>query len=99
MSILIDNLVEELLIGLRDRLQFHEYSLDIENEKILKNILLKELRKPSIEQARTPTQIVNNFLNKEFDDSFSLTPADFGEKAHKLFMQWGFQKTKDMHEQ
>ena len=99
MSILIDNLVEELLIGLRGRLQSYEYSLDLDNEKILKNILLKELRKPSIEQSRTPTQIVNNFLNKEFDESFSLTPADFGEKAHKLFMQWGFQKTKDMHEQ
>ena len=99
MSILIDNLFEELLIGLRDILQSHEHSLDMENEKILKNILLKELKKPSIEQARTPTQIVNNFLNKEFNDSFSLTPADFGEKAHKLIMKWGFQKTKDMNEQ
>lgn len=99
MSILIDNLVEELISGLKHRLQSHEYSLDMENEKILKNILLKELRKPSIEQSRTPTQIVNNFINKEFNDSFSLTPADFGEKAHKLIMKWGFQKTKDMNEQ
>ena len=62
MSILIDNLVEELISGLKHRLQSHEHSLDMENEKILKNILLKELRKPSIEQARTPTQIVNNCL-------------------------------------
>ena len=57
MSILIDNLVEELISGLKHRLQSHEHSLDMENEKILKNILLKELRKPSIEQARTPTQL------------------------------------------
>ena len=99
MSILIDNLVEELLNGLKDRLQSHEYLLDIKKEKILKDTLLKELEKPSIEQSRTPTQIVNNFLNKEFNESFSLTPADFGEKAHKLIMQWGFQKTKDMNEQ
>ena len=98
MSILIDNLVEELLNGLKDRLQSHEYLLDIKKEKILKDTLLKELEKPSIEQSRTPTQIVNNFLNKEFNESFSLTPADFGEKAHKLIMQWGFQKTKDMNE-
>ena len=63
----------------------------------MKDTLLKELEKPSIEQSRTPTQIVNNFLNKEFNESFSLTPADFGEKAHKLIMQWGFQKTKDMN--
>ena len=94
MSILIDNLVEELLNGLKDRLQSHEYLLDIKKEKILKDTLLKELEKPSIEQSRTPTQIVNNFLNKEFNDSFSLTPADFGEKAHKLIMKWGFQKQR-----
>ena len=99
MSILIDNLVEVLLSGLKDTLESNEYSLEMENEKILKDTLLKELRKPSIEQSRTPTQIVNNFLNKEFNDSFSLTPADFGEKAHKLIMKWGFQKTKDMNEQ
>ena len=99
MSILIDNLVEGLLSGLKERLQSHEYLLDIKKEKILKDTLLKELEKPSIEQSRTPTQIVNNFLNKEFNESFSLTPADFGEKAHKLIMQWGFQKTKDMNEQ
>ena len=99
MSILIDNLVEGLLSGLKERLQSHEYLLDIKKEKILKDTLLKELEKPSIEQSRTPTQIVNNFLNKEFNESFSLTPADFGEKAHKLIMQWGFEKTKDMNEQ
>ena len=99
MSILIDNLVEGLLSGLKERLQSHEYLLDIKKEKILKDTLLKELGKPSIEQSRTPTQIVNNFLNKEFNESFSLTPADFGEKAHNLIMQWGFQKTKDMNEQ
>ena len=99
MSILIDNLVEGLLSGLKERLQSHEYLLDIKKEKILKDTLLKELEKPSIEQSRTPTQIVNNFLNKEFNESFTLTPADFGEKAHKLIMQWGFEKTKDMNEQ
>ena len=40
MSILIDNLVEGLLSGLKERLQSHEYLLDIKKEKILKNILL-----------------------------------------------------------
>ena len=99
MSISIDNLVEVLLSGLKDTLESNEYSLEMENEKILKDTLLKELGKPSIEQSRTPTQIVNNFLNKEFNESFSLTPADFGENAHKLIMQWGFEKTKDMNEQ
>ena len=38
MSILIDNLVEELISGLKHRLQSHEHSLDMENEKILKEL-------------------------------------------------------------
>tara|TARA_Y100000768_G_C23864349_1_gene627301 strand:+ start:727 stop:1026 length:300 start_codon:yes stop_codon:yes gene_type:complete len=99
MSILINNLVEELLRGLKDRLQSYGYFLKKEKEKILRRHLLNELRKPSIEQSRTPTQIVNDFLNEEFNESFNLTPANFGEKAHKLIMEWGFQKTKDMNEQ
>ena len=63
MSILIDNLVEGLLSGLKERLQSHEYLLDIKKEKILKDTLLKELGKPSIEQSRTPTQIAVSYTH------------------------------------
>ena len=46
-----------------------------------------QIFKPSIKQSRTPTQIVNEFLQEEFNESFILTPANFGEKAHKLIME------------
>ena len=99
MNILIDDLIRELVNGLRDKLESSQYLINKNNEKILTDILFKELKKPSIDQSKTPTQIVNEFLYEEFNESFNLTPADFGEKAHELIMKWGFQKTSDMNEQ
>ena len=99
MNLLVNNLVEELIIGTKRSLQSKEYFLKKKSEEKLMNILLNELTKPSIDQSKTPTQIVNDFLYKEFTESFTLTPYDFGEKAHKLIIEWGIQKPKDMNEQ
>ena len=99
MNILIEGLIREIINGINLRFQHSEYLLGKENEKMLKDILYRELNKPSIEQTRTPTQIVNEFLQEKFNESFSLTPASFGEKAHELIMEWGIQKAKDISEQ
>ena len=99
MNILIEGLIKEMISGINLRFQTSEYLLGKENEKMLKDILYRELNKPSIEQTRTPTQIVNEFLQEKFNESFSLTPANFGEKAHELIMEWGIQKAKDISEQ
>jgi len=95
---LIEVLIKEIVSGINLRFESIEYELGKENEKVLKDILYNELMKPSIEQSRTPTQIVNEFLQKQFNESFSLTPANFGEKAHQLIMEWGIQKAKDISE-
>ena len=98
MNILIEVLIKEIISGINLRFETSQYALGKENEKVLKNILYNELMKPSIEQSRTPTQIVNEFLQKQFNESFSLTPANFGEKAHQLIMEWGIEKAKDISE-
>ena len=98
MNILIEVLIKEIICGINLRFASGQYVLGKQNEEILKDILNKELTKPSIEQSRTPTQIVNEFLQKQFNESFSLTPANFGEKAHQLIMEWGIQKAKDISE-
>ncbi len=95
---MIEVLIKEIVSGINLRFESAEYELGKENEKVLKDILYNELMKPSIEQSRTPTQIVNEFLQKQFNESFSLTPANFGEKAHQLIMEWGIQKAKDISE-
>ena len=61
MNILIEGLIREMISGINLRFQTSEYLLAKENEKMLKDILYRELNKPSIEQTRTPTQIVNEF--------------------------------------
>ena len=99
MNIFIEDLIKEIIVGINLRFQNSEYLLGKENEKTLKDTLYKELIKPSSEQSRTPTQIVNEFLQEEFNQSFAFTPANFGEKAHKLIMEWGVQKAKDISEQ
>ena len=99
MNLLIENLVKELIIGAKKSLDNKEILLDKKREKMLSNILLAELTKPSFQQSKTPTQIVNDFLYKEFREYFDLTPHDFGEKAHELIMEWGIKKAKDMNEQ
>ena len=98
MNNLIEVLIKEIICGINLRFQSGEYTLEKENEKKLKDILHAELTKPSIEQSRTPTQIVNEFLQEKFNESFNLTPANFGDKAHKLIMEWGIQKAKDISE-
>jgi len=98
-NILIEDLIREMISGINLRFQSSEYLLGKDNEKMLKDILYRELNKPSIEQTRTPTQIVNEFFQEKFNQSFSLTPANFGEKAHELIMEWGIQKVKDISEQ
>ena len=99
MNKLINDLIKELLSGLKDKIQKKQYVILKNNEKKLEDILFKELTKPSIDQSKTPTQIVNEFLYEEFNETFNFTPADFGEKAHSLIMKWGIQKTSDMNEQ
>ncbi len=98
MNIFIEGLIKEIISGINLRFQNSEYLLGKENEKMLKDTLYKELVKPSSEQSRTPTQIVNEFLQEEFNQSFAFTPANFGEKAHQLIMEWGIQKVKDISE-
>ena len=59
MNLLIKNLVKELIIGTKKIINIKELYFDKETEEKLINILLYQLNKPSIEQSKTPTQIVN----------------------------------------
>tara|TARA_B100000902_G_scaffold373535_1_gene401609 strand:- start:254 stop:553 length:300 start_codon:yes stop_codon:yes gene_type:complete len=98
MKKLIENLIEELVRGTSRKLTSINFSIDKRNQDLLRETLQKELMKPSIKQSKTPTQLVNEFLYKKFNQNFDLTPSSFGDKAHELIMEWGIQKTEDFHE-
>ena len=98
MNSLIEELVLQIIKGIKIFLETNKYLYSKKSEDILRINLLKELSKPSIHQSKTPTQIVNDFLHEEFNEEFNLTPANFGEKAHQLIIEWGVQKAKDISE-
>tara|TARA_B100001250_G_scaffold182916_1_gene157427 strand:+ start:282 stop:581 length:300 start_codon:yes stop_codon:yes gene_type:complete len=99
MKNLIAKLIVELIRGTNIKLKTMNFSLNNKDQEILRQSLQKELEKPSIEQSKTPTQLVNEYLYKKFKQDFNFTPSCFGEKAHKLIIQWGVNKAKDFNEQ
>jgi len=56
--------------------------------------LLEEFSKPFIEQTKTPTQVINEYLNKYNIYKDSITPQNLGEEALREIILWGYLKTK-----
>lgn len=56
--------------------------------------LLEEFSKPFIEQTKTPTQVINEYLNKYNIYKESITPQNLGEEALREIILWGYLKTK-----
>ena len=85
---LIDTLVEGSVIYLSSL----NLTFTLKQQKLLKIDLFDELSKNFELQKRNPTQIVNDFLNIQFQLSLNLTPSDFGEKAKTQIILWGLSK-------
>lgn len=56
--------------------------------------LLEEFSKPFVEQTKTPTQVINEYLNKYNIYKDSITPQNLGEEALREIILWGYLKTK-----
>ena len=56
--------------------------------------LLEEFSKPFIEQTKTPTQVINEYLNKNNIYKDLITPQNLGEEALREIILWGYLKTK-----
>ncbi len=98
MNVFINKLINEIIKGTKEQVKLSGNLFENDYEERLKSILTRELSKPSPQQSKTPTQLVNDFLFEVFDTSFNLTPVSFGEKGHKLIMEWGIKKSSDMNE-
>ena len=57
---------------------------------------MSELKKDFELQTKTPTQIINTFLNEDFNLKVTLTPNDFGETARDQIIIWGISKAKKL---
>ena len=88
--------VRNLVTGTVSYLKEIDFDLSSKQENKLESSLMSELKKDFELQTKTPTQIINTFLNEDFNLKVTLTPNDFGEKARDQIIIWGISKAKNL---
>ena len=88
--------VRNLVTGTKSYLKEIDFDLTAKQENILESSLMSELKKDFHLQRKTPTQIINTFLNENLKLKVTLTPNDFGEKARDQIIIWGISKAKNL---
>ena len=88
--------VRNLVTGTVSYLKEIDFDLTAKQENTLTSSLMSELKKDFELQRKTPTQIINNFLNEDLKLKVTLTPNDFGEKARDQIIIWGISKAKNL---
>ena len=88
--------IKNLMTGTISYLKEIDFDLTAKQENTLESSLMSELNKDFELQRKTPTQIINNFLNEDLKLKVTLTPNDFGEKARDQLILWGISKAKNL---
>ncbi len=88
--------VRNLVTGTVSYLKEIDFVLTAKQENTLESSLMSELKKDFELQRKTPTQIINTFLNENLKLKVTLTPNDFGEKARDQIIIWGISKAKNL---
>ena len=88
--------VRNLVTGTISYLKEIDFDLTAKQENTLESSLMSELKKDFELQTKTPTQIINTFLNEDLKLKVTLTPNDFGEKARDQIIIWGISKAKNL---
>ena len=88
--------IKNLMAGTVSYLKEMDSDLSTDQETTLEASLMSELKKDFELQRKTPTQIINTFLNENLKLKVTLTPNDFGEKARDQIIIWGISKAKNL---
>ena len=96
MNLDISLFIKNLMTGTISYLKEIDFDLSTEQENTLESSLMSELNKDFELQRKTPTQIINTFLNEDLKIKVTLTPNDFGEKARDQIILWGISKAKNL---
>ena len=91
-------LIETLVAGVTDHLGETGFNLSETQRNNLIQDLSDELNQDFKLQKRTPTQVINNFIKKEFEINLNLTPNNFGEEGRVQIILWGMEKAKQLDE-
>ncbi len=98
MNIEIDDFINVLSEGLKKYLNKNNYSVDKSFYVQLETKLLHELSRPFNEQLFTPTQLLNDYVQKNLNSTLRLTPFDLGEEFRSNLLRWGVAKAKFLDE-
>ena len=96
MNLDTSSFVRNLVTGTVSYLKEIDFDLTSKQENKLESSLMSELKKDFELQTKTPTQIINTFLNEDLKLKVTLTPYDFGEKARDQIIIWGISKAKNL---
>ena len=88
--------VRNLVTGTISYLKEIDFDLTAKQENTLESSLMSELKKDFELQRKTPTQIINTFLNEDLKLNITLTPNDLGEQALDQIILWGISKAKHL---
>ena len=88
--------IKNLISGTINYLKEINFDLSLKHEKKLESVLMSELNKDFELQRKTPTQIINTFLNEDLKLNITLTPNDLGEQALDQIILWGISKAKHL---
>lgn len=94
MNIEIEEFIKVLNEGLKKYLKQNNYSVDKSFYDQLEKKLHHELSRPFNEQLFTPTQLLNNYVQKNLNSTLRLTPFDLGEEFRMILLKWGVAKAK-----
>ena len=98
MNIEIEDFIDVLNEGLKKYLKQNNYSVDKSFYDQLEKKLHHELSRPFNEQLFTPTQLLNNYVQKNLNSTLRLTPFDLGEEFRSALLRWGVAKAKFLDE-
>jgi hypothetical protein len=98
MNIEIEDFIKVLNEGLEKYLKQNNYSVDKSFYDQLGKKLHSELSRPFNEQLFTPTQLLNNYVQKNLNSTLRLTPFDLGEEFRSTLLRWGVAKAKFLDE-
>ena len=88
--------IKNLIAGTIDYLKEIDFDLTAKQKNTLESSLMSELKKDFELQRKTPTQIINTFLNDDLKLNITLTPNDLGEQALDQIILWGISKAKHL---
>ena len=88
--------VRNLVTGTVSYLKEIDFDLTAKQRNKLESSLMSELKKDFELQRKTPTQIINTFLNEDLKLNITLTPNDLGEQALDQIILWGISKAKHL---